>query len=93
MIKPLNDRIFIKRIEKATKTDGGIIIPDTSDQESMEGTVVAVGPGRYENGARVPLVVKKGDKVIFTKWASKDIVIDDVEYAVMNEEDIIGILA
>lgn len=92
MIKPLDDRIFIKRVEAQAVSDGGIILPETIEQTPMEGTVVAAGPGKYKDGERIPLVVNVGDRVLFTSWASKEIEIDEETYSVMIEDDIIGIL-
>ena len=91
-IRPLHDRIFIKKKPEIKETDGGVLLPDTLKQEPMEGVVIAVGPGAMENGERVPPVVKVGDRVLFGKWAIKDIVIDGEELAWMSEGDIIGIL-
>ena len=92
MFKPLHDKILIKRASRTEKTGGGILLPETVEQESMEGVIVAVGPGRYENGERIPPVVKVGDKVLFGKWAAKDVVINKEKFAIMREDDIIGIL-
>lgn len=92
MIRPLDDRIFIKRVETKDVTDGGIIIPENVEQIPMEGIIVAAGPGKYKDGERVPLVVKVGDRVLFASWASKDVEIDGETYSVMKEKDIIGLL-
>lgn len=91
-IKPLHDRIFIKKQAEATQTDGGILLPDMFKQEPMEGVVVAVGPGIFEKGVRIEPVVKVGDRVLFGKWTIKDVEIDGEELAAMREGDIIGIL-
>lgn len=91
-IQPLHDRIFIKKQAEVEQTIGGILLPDTLKQEPMEGIVVAVGPGAYEKGERVPPVVKIGDRILFGKWAIKDVEVDGEEFATMKEGDIIGIL-
>jgi chaperonin GroES len=92
--RPLHDRVLVRRLEQAEKTKGGIIIPDTAKEKPMEGEIVAVGTGHVnDNGALRPLDVKKGDKVIFSKWAGTEITIDGEELMVMKESDIIGVLA
>ena len=92
-IKPLNDRVLVKRIEEEQKTTGGIIIPDTAKEKPQEGMVIAAGPGKQdENGKRQPLGVKKGDRVLFGKYAGTEIKIDGVEHVFMREDDILGIL-
>jgi len=92
-IKPLNDRVLILRIEEEQKTSGGIIIPDTAKEKPLEGKVVAAGPGKTdENGKVIPLDVKKGDRVLFGKYAGTEIKIDGVEHLIMREDDILGII-
>ncbi len=92
-IRPMNDRILVVRIEEETKTAGGIIIPDTAKEKPQEGKVVAAGPGKMgEDGKRIPLEVKKGDRVLFAKYAGSEIKIDGVEHIFMREDDILGIL-
>ena len=92
MIRPLQDRILVKRIEAEEKTSGGIIIPDTAKEKPQEGEVVAVGPGaKTEDGKTVKMDVKVGDKVIFGKWSGTEIKIDNIEYSIMKESDIMGI--
>jgi chaperonin GroES len=92
-VKPLNDRLLVIRTEKEQKSAGGIIIPDTAKEKPQQGKVVAVGPGKTEgNGKRIPLEVKPGDRVLFSKYAGTDIKIDGVEHVFMKEEDIYGIL-
>ena len=91
--RPLHDRVVVKRIDAEEKTAGGIIIPDTAKEKPMQGEVIAVGPGaRDESGKLVPLDVKKGDKVLFGKWSGTEVKIDGVEYLIMKESDILGIL-
>ena len=92
-IRPLQDRIIVKRIEEEEKTKGGIIIPDTAKEKPMEGEVVAVGPGaRDENGKVNPLDVKEGDRIIFGKWSGTEVKIDGEELLIMKESDIMGII-
>jgi chaperonin GroES len=91
--RPLHDRVLLRRVEQEEKTPGGIIIPDTAKEKPMEGEVVAVGPGaRDENGRIQPLDVKPGDRVLFGKWSGTEIKIDNEEFVVMKESDIMGVL-
>lgn len=91
--RPLHDRVLVRRVEEEAKTKGGIIIPDTAKEKPMEGEIVAVGNGHVnDNGEVRPLDVKKGDKVIFSKWAGTEITIDGEELMVMKESDIIGVV-
>jgi chaperonin GroES len=90
---PLHDRVVVRRIEQDTKTAGGIIIPDTAKEKPQEGEVIAVGPGaRDESGKPVALDVKAGDRVLFGKWSGTEVKIDGVEYLIMKESDIMGVL-
>ena len=90
---PLHDRVVVRRIDAEEKTKGGIIIPDTAKEKPMEGEIIAVGPGgRDENGKLVPLDVKAGDRILFGKWSGTEIKLDGVEYLIMKESDIMGIL-
>ena len=92
-IRPLNDRILVVRVEEEKKTAGGIIIPDTAKEKPQEGKVVAAGPGKVaDDGKRIPIEVKKGDRVLFSKYAGSEIKIDGVEHIFMREDDILGIL-
>ena len=92
-IQPLNDRVLVLRIEEDQKTSGGIIIPDTAKEKPQEGRVIAAGPGKFDDkGKRMPLDVKKGDRVLFGKYAGNDINIDGVEHLIMREDDILAIL-
>ena len=92
--RPLGDRVLVKRVEEESKTKGGIIIPDTAKEKPQEGEVVSVGPGaRGEDGKLVALDVKKGDRVLFGKYAGTEIKIDGDEFLMMREEDILGVLA
>ena len=92
-LRPLQDRIIVKRVEEEAKTKGGIIIPDSAKEKPMEGEVTAVGTGKIlENGKKQPLEVKKGDSVLFSKYAGTDIKIDEVEHLIMKEDDILGVI-
>jgi chaperonin GroES len=92
-IRPLQDRIIVKRIEEEEKTKGGIIIPDSAKEKPIEGQVIAVGPGKVmENGTKVAPEVKAGDRVLFGKYAGTEVKIDEVEHLIMREDDILGII-
>jgi chaperonin GroES len=92
-IKPLHDRVIVKRIEEEETTKGGIIIPDTAKEKPIEGKVLAVGSGKVlDNGKKQPLEVKEGDRVLFGKYAGTDIKIDGEEHLIMREDDIIAII-
>ncbi len=92
-IKPLNDRILVKRLEEEAKTKGGIIIPDSAKEKPAQGEVIAVGEGKLDDaGKRIPMQVKKGDRVLFAKYAGTEIKIDEEEHLVMREDDILGII-
>ena len=92
-IQPLGDRVVVLRIGEEEKTAGGIIIPDTAKEKPQEGKVVAAGPVKVgEDGKRIPLDVKKGNRVLFGKYAGTEIEIDGVEHLIMREEDILGVI-
>jgi len=92
-IRPLNDRVLILRIDEEKKTSGGIIIPDTAKEKPQEGKVIAVGAGKInEKGERVPLDVKKNDRVLFGKYSGNEIKLDGVEHLIMREDDILAVL-
>lgn len=92
-IKPLADRVLVKRIEEEEVKKGGIIIPDTAKEKPQKGEVIAVGPGRVdENGKRIPMEVKEGDRILFSKYAGTEVKIEDEEYLIMREDDILGII-
>jgi chaperonin GroES len=91
--RPLHDRVLLKRIEEKETVKGGIIIPDTAKEKPMEGQVISAGPGKImEDGKRSPLDVKEGDRVLFGKYAGTEIKIDDEEYVIMREEEILAVL-
>ena len=90
--KPLFDKVLVERVEAESKTASGLIIPDTAKEKPMQGKVIAVGDGaRSENGQLVPMTVKPGDVVLFGKWAGNEVKIDNKDYLVIKESDIIGI--
>ena len=92
-IRPLNDRVLVLRMSEEQKTSGGIIIPDTAKEKPQEGKVIAIGAGRLnEKGERVPLEVKKNDRVLFGKYSGNEIKLDGVEHLIMREDDILAIL-
>jgi chaperonin GroES len=91
-IRPLHDRVIVKRIEEVEKTKGGIIIPDTAKEKPQEGRVVAVGPGRLEEGKVIPLDVKTGDKILFGKYSGAEIKLDGEEHLILREDDILGVI-
>jgi chaperonin GroES len=92
-IRPLQDRIIIKRIEEGEQIRGGIIIPDSAKEKPQEGEVIAVGEGKkLDSGARIPLDVKEGDRVLFGKYAGNEIKLDGDEYLIMREDDILGVI-
>ena len=92
-IRPLNDRVLVVREEEEQKSAGGIIIPDTAKEKPQRGKIVAAGPGKMgEDGKRIPLEVKAGDRVLFAKYAGTDIELDDVEHVFMKEDDILSIV-
>ena len=91
--RPLHDRVVVTRIDADDKTPGGIIIPDTAKEKPSEGEVTGVGPGaRDESGKLIPLDLKVGDRVLFGKWSGTEVKIDGVEYLIMKESDVMGII-
>jgi chaperonin GroES len=91
--RPLHDRVLVKRVKEEEKTKGGIIIPDTAQEKPQEGEIVAVGPGaRDEDGERIEMDVKVGDRVLFQKWGGNEIKLDGEELLIMKESDIMGVL-
>lgn len=91
-IRPLYDRVLVQRLNEEEKTKGGIIIPDSAKEKPQEGKVVAVGSGRYEDGKLVPLQVKVGEKILFSKYSGNEIKIDGQEHLIMKEDEILGVL-
>jgi chaperonin GroES len=91
--RPLHDRVVVRRIDAEEKSAGGIIIPDTAKEKPSQGEVIAVGPGgRDEHGKLIPIDVKAGDIILFGKWSGTEVKIDGVEYLIMKESDIMGVL-
>lgn len=92
-LKPLNDRVLVKRLESEEKTAGGLYIPDTAKEKPSRGEVVAVGPGKHtDDGKLIPMSVKAGDTVLFNKYAGTEVKLDGVEHLVMREDDILAII-
>jgi chaperonin GroES len=92
-IRPLHDRILVKRIDEEAKTKGGIIIPDTAKEKPQEGQVIAVGSGKVnEDGKVTPLDVKKGDRILFSKYSGSDVTLDGEEHMIMREDDVLAVL-
>jgi len=91
--RPLRDRVVVERIDPEAKSAGGIIIPDTAQEKPSQGEIIAVGPGgRDEAGKLIPIDLKKGDRVLFGKWSGTEVKLDSVEYLIMKESDIMGVL-
>ncbi len=91
--RPLHDRVVVKRITAENKSAGGIIIPDTAQEKPSQGEIIAVGPGgRDEAGKLIPIDLKKGDRVLFGKWSGTEVKIEGVEYLIMKESDIMGVI-
>ena len=91
--RPLHDRVVVRRIESEDRTAGGIIIPDTAKEKPQEGEITAVGPGgRDEAGKLIPIDIKVGDRVLFGKWSGTEVKIDGVDYLIMKESDIMGVI-
>ena len=92
-VRPLHDRVIVQRLEEEEKTKGGIIIPDTAKEKPIEGKVIAAGAGKIKkDGTKVPLEVKKGDRVLYAKYGGTEVKIDGEEYLMMKEDDILAII-
>ena len=92
-IRPLHDRLIVKRLEEGERTKGGIIIPDTAKEKPIEGKVIAVGDGKItEDGRKIPMEVKKGDRVLFAKYSGTEVKIDGEEHLMMKEDDVLAII-
>ena len=92
-LRPLQDRILVKRVEEEEKTKGGIIIPDTAKEKPAEGKVTSVGNGKLDdNGKRVPLEIKKGDRILFGKYSGTEVTVEGDEYLIMREDDVLGVI-
>ncbi len=91
-IKPLGDRVVVKSVDAEEKTAGGLFIPDTAKEKPQKGTIIAVGPGRIENGTKIDMTVKAGDTVLYGKYAGTEINLESEDYLIMRESDILGIV-
>jgi chaperonin GroES len=92
-LRPLHDRILVKRVEEETTTKGGIIIPDSAKEKPAEGKVTSVGNGKLDdNGKRIPLDIKKGDRILFSKYGGTEVKVDGEEYLIMREDDVLGVI-
>jgi chaperonin GroES len=92
-LKPLNDRVLVKRFEEGEEVRGGIVVPDTAKEKPQQGEVIAVGDGKVlESGERLEMAVKKGDRVLFGKYSGSEVELNDEEYLIMREDDVLGIL-
>ena len=91
--RPLHNRVVIKRIEAEEKTTGGIIIPDTAKEKPQQGEIIAVGPGRYEKNVRVPMELKVGDKVLYGKYSGSEVTIDNDQYLILRESDVLAVIS
>jgi chaperonin GroES len=92
-VRPLHDRLIVKRLEEEEKTKGGIIIPDTAKEKPVEGKVIAVGDGRIkEDGTKIPMEAKKGDRILFAKYAGTEVKIDGEEHLIMKEDDVLIVI-
>lgn len=92
MLKPLADRLVVRPLEREEKTVSGIVLPDSAKEKPQEGEIIAAGPGRYEDGKRVALDVKVGDKVIYSKYAGTEVKVDNEELLILRESDILAII-
>jgi chaperonin GroES len=91
-VRPLHDRLLVRRVEEETKSKGGIIIPDTAKEKPQEGVVIAVGGGRQEPGKTIPVDIKPGDRILFGKYAGTEIKLDGKDHLILREDDILGVL-
>jgi len=91
-IRPLHDRVIVRRVEEGEQIRGGIIIPDTAKEKPQEGEILAVGPGRFDDGKRVPMEVKVGDKVLFGKYSGTEVMIDGESLLILRETDVLAVL-
>lgn len=92
-LKPLQDRLLVQRVEEEKTTKGGIIIPDTAKEKPAEGKVVAVGDGKVaDDGKRIPLAIKKGDRILFGKYSGTEVKIEGEDYLIMREDDVLGVI-
>jgi chaperonin GroES len=93
MVRPLHDRLIVKRLEEEERTKGGIIIPDTAKEKPVEGKVIAVGEGKIKkDGTKIPMEVKKGDRILFAKYGGTEVKLDGEEYLMMKEDDVLAVI-
>jgi chaperonin GroES len=92
-IKPLSDRVVVKPLEEVEVKKGSIIIPDTAKERPMQGEVMEVGPGKFEDGKKISMEVKKGDKVLYGKYSGTEVTVEDTEYLIMRESDILAVIS
>lgn len=93
-LKPLDDRVVVKKLDAEEKTAGGIVIPDTAKEKPQQGEILAVGPGKLDdNGKRQPMELKEGDKVLFAKYSGTEVKLDGIEYVIMAERDILAVIS
>ncbi len=93
-LRPLQDRILVQRVAEETTTKGGIIIPDTAKEKPVEGKVIAIGNGKVgDDGKRIPLEIKEGDRILFGKYAGTEVKIEGEEYLIMREDDVLGVIS
>lgn len=91
MLRPLADRVVVKPIQAEEKTKGGLVLPDTAKEKPQEGEIIAVGPGKFENGAKVPMELKVGDRVLYSKYSGSEIKIEGEEYLIVREQDVLAV--
>ena len=91
-VKPIGDRVLVKRLEAEEKTKGGIVLPDTAKEKPKQGKIIEIGTGKVEDGKKIEFSVKKGDKVLFSSYAGTDVKVEGEEYLIMKEEDILAII-
>ena len=92
-IKPLQDRVIVRRIEETEQVRGGIIIPDTAKEKPQQGEIIAVGPGRFEEGKRVPMEVKTGDRVLYGKYSGSEVTLDGETVLILRESDVLAVIS
>ena len=91
-VLPLSDRVMVKALEETEQMRGGLFIPDTAKEKPQQGEIIAVGPGRYEKNVRVPMEVKVGDKVLYGKYSGSEVTIDNVQYLILRESDVLAVI-
>ena len=92
-VLPLSDRVMVKALEETEQMRGGLFIPDTAKEKPQQGEIIAVGPGRYEKNVRVPMEVKVGDKVLYGKYSGSEVTIDNVQYLILRESDVLAVIS